>query len=165
MSDRSSHFCRYRRALLSAAGNVARWSGFARGRGRFQVMVLVMVLAKPGLAQASVDEEAITLPSGQTVTFVETLVEEDAHVLRLRFVAPDLADPKTRPDFDALSADFEMLCHDYALPELQKLALPSPQVIVSLSSEPVVFGTIVPDVVQLFEAFSVENDSCMLELF
>ncbi|MEN8894437.1 DUF6497 family protein [Planktotalea arctica] len=107
----------------------------------------------------------ITLPSGQSVSFVEKRVDLEADIVRLRFVAPDLASPLTRPSFEDLSADLQMLCDDFGLNVVLKDAPVPAQIVVSLSSEPVEFGVANTDVEQVFEAFSVQNGTCMLEMF
>lgn len=66
---------------------------------------------------------------------------------------------------DPVHADIVWLCENWILP---RLAAPSPlpaQVIVSLSDRPVTFGTIDPEAVQLFEAFSLSEDrkTCVWE--
>lgn len=107
----------------------------------------------------------ITLPSGQSVSFVEKRVDLEADIVRLRFVAPDLASPLTRPSFEDLSADLQMLCDDFGLNVALKDAPVPAQIVVSLSSEAVEFGVANTDVEQVFEAFSVQNGTCMLEMF
>ena len=107
----------------------------------------------------------ITLPSGQSVSFVEKRVDLEADIVRLRFVAPDLASALTRPSFEDLSADLQMLCDDFGLNVVLKDAPVPAQIVVSLSSEPVEFGVANTDVEQVFEAFSVQNGTCMLEMF
>ena len=59
---------------------------------------------------------------------------------------------------DPVHADIVWLCENWVLP---RLAAPAPvpaQVIISLSDRPVSFGSIDPDAVQLFEAFSLSDD-------
>ncbi len=108
---------------------------------------------------------AVTVPSGQSVTLFEKRVDLDDNIVRLRFVAPDLASPLTRPSFEAIGADLEALCIEFALKELLQDAPAPSQIVVSLSAEPIEFGVSNTEVEQVFEAFSVQNGTCMLEMF
>ena len=108
---------------------------------------------------------AVDVPSGQSVTLLEKRVDLDADIVRLRFVAPDLASPLTRPSFEALGDDLEALCNEVGLKNLLKDAPLPAQIVVSLSAEPIEFGVSNTEVEQVFEAFSVQNDTCMLEMF
>lgn len=121
-----------------------------------------LALFSAGLAWAQM---AVNVPSGQTVTLLEQRMDEGQKVMRLRFVAPDIANPLTRPSFEALSADLEMLCSEFGLKTLLKDSAKPAQIVVSLSSEPIEFGVSNTEIEQVFEAFSVQNDSCMLEMF
>lgn len=108
---------------------------------------------------------AVSVPSGQSITLIEKRVDLESDIVRLRFVAPDLASPLTRPSFEALSLDLETLCSEYGLKTLLKDAPKPAQIVVSLSAEQIEFGVANSDVEQVFEAFSVQNDTCMLEMF
>ena len=127
---------------------------------RLSLPLLATLAATPLLAQ-----ENIAVPSGQSVTFFEQRDEPDAGVVRLRFIAPDLASPLKRPSFEDMTLDLETLCREFGLKTLLQNATPPNQIIVSLSAEPVEFGIANPNVEQVFEAFSVENETCMLEMF
>jgi hypothetical protein len=116
--------------------------------------------ASSGNAQMVVD-----VPSGQSVTLLEKRVELDADIVRLRFIAPDLASPLTRPSFEALGEDLEALCSEFGLKVLLKDSPLPAQIVVSLSAEELEFGVSNTEVEQVFEAFSVQNDTCMLEMF
>ena len=116
-------------------------------------------------AQASVAEEKIVLPSGQVIEFFETRVEAETDTVRLRFIAPDIASPLTRPSFEEMSLDLEALCTEYGLKTALKEGPVPAQIVISLSAEPIEFGVSNADVEQVFEAFSVENETCILEMF
>ncbi|MGH1578383.1 DUF6497 family protein [Planktotalea sp.] len=124
--------------------------------------VLACTLCFSGLALAQL---SVAVPSGQTVTFLEKRVDLEANIVRLRFVAPDLASPLTRPSFEAIGDDLEALCSEFGLKELLKDAPRPNQIVVSLSAQPIEFGVADTDVQQVFEAFSVQNETCMLEMF
>lgn len=82
--------------------------------------------------------------------------------VRLRFVAPELANPE-RFGFEVVEPDFQALC-DQVGPEIVANSAPNAhQVIISVASEPVVFGESAPSVVQYFDLFRVEGDTCIWE--
>lgn len=110
-------------------------------------------------------EQAVAVPSGQSVRFFEQLDEPENGITRLRFIAPDLASPLKRPSFEDMTLDLEALCTEFGLQSLLQNEEQPKQIIVSLSAEPVEFGIANSDVEQVFEAFSVENETCMLEMF
>ena len=110
-------------------------------------------------------EQTVAVPSGQNVRFFEQLDEPENGIIRLRFIAPDLASPLKRPSFEDLTLDLEALCTEFGLNNLLQNEEQPEQIIVSLSAEPVEFGIANSDVEQVFEAFSVENETCMLEMF
>lgn len=122
-------------------------------------------ISTAGSAGSAVAPEALTVPSGQPISFLEKRVEPEEALVRFRFIAPDLASPLTRPSFEAISADLEVLCSEFALIELAKSGDDAAQIIVSLSAEEIEFGVSNAEVEQVFEAFRVENGICMLEMF
>jgi hypothetical protein len=127
---------------------------------------LIKTVALAGLATAPLlAEPLITVPSGQSVRFFEQRDEPESGITRLRFIAPDLASPLKRPSFEDLTLDLEALCLEFGLQKLPPNVRQPVQIIVSLSAQPIGFGIANPDVVQVFEAFSVENETCMLEMF
>lgn len=109
--------------------------------------------------------DEMVLPSGLAAEFHEMLWDRPGQglVYRFRFVAPAF-DPGG--DVEVLMADLEHLCTNYALPRLAENTGPQPnQLIISLADKPSEFGVYNPDVVQVFEAFSVENGACIWEMF
>lgn len=59
---------------------------------------------------------------------------------------------------DPVHADIVWLCENWVLPRLAEPAPLPAQVVISLSDRPVPFGSIDPDALQLFEAFSLSKD-------
>ena len=125
---------------------------------RFSLIALGMA----GAAHA----EDVALPSGRVASLVEAIWEpQTAPVemwLRLRFVVPGIGPDL---DFAEVGADFLALCRTQALPELVKTGKKAEQAIISMSSEPLAFGAINPDVTQYFEAYGVSGEDCILEGF
>lgn len=112
----------------------------------------------------------LTLPSGQVVTLQDVVWNAQGPsglTLRFRFIAPAIAESETGPgvDFDTAAGDMEWLCQSYALPRLSALGPKPAQIIISLSDRPLRFGEAAPDATQFFEAYSLTDGRCTVELF
>jgi Family of unknown function (DUF6497) len=113
------------------------------------------------------DDTLIAVPSGQVVTLQEVVWNApgvDGLTLRFRFVAPAIA-PGGTVDFDAATADMLALCQTYALPRMADFGPSVQQIVISLSDRPVVFGATEPDATQFFEAYRVEDGTCIWEIY
>lgn len=66
---------------------------------------------------------------------------------------------------DPVHRDILWLCENYALPRLAGQAPRPSQVVISMASAPSPFGSFDPDIVQLFEGFSIpaNRDACLWE--
>jgi hypothetical protein len=119
------------------------------------------LLALGGCKEEVPAGEAIPVPSGRVVTFLDVIHNAPGTkgaTVRFRFVAPGLAAGE-----DA-STDMQELCDTYALPR-SKGNVPAPQqIIIVLADRPVPFGEASPDAVQFFEAYAVKDGSCIWEL-
>lgn len=125
---------------------------------------LAALLCSGEIAAASGDPFWLELPSGRSVVLQEYRDETDTPlaIFRARFVAEGL---ETASDaLDSVFTDMEHLCNSVALPELRTRGLPAQRIVVSVSSEPLEFGTIAPDVAQFFESYSIEDATCIWEL-
>jgi len=111
-------------------------------------------------------QEGLSLipPSGIEVRFHERIRDEAAegNVVRFRFVAPDFTGSEA---FEVLMKDLEFLCSAFALPRLAHEDPMPDRVIISLADKPSQFGVFDPDTAQVFEAYSVEDGSCIWEMF
>lgn len=119
------------------------------------------LLALGGCNEAGPPLDAVTVPSGRLVTFLDVVTNAPGAkgaTARFRFVVPDLTAQ------DDASADMEALCNTYALPRIGGMVPEPQQIIVVLANQAVPFGQAAPDAVQFFEAYSVTNGSCMWEL-
>ena len=113
------------------------------------------------------DAAAIALPSGQAVTLIETIWNApgpDGLVTRFRFLAPAINPDLGAVDFEMAAADIAWLCQNYALDRVVQMGPLPAQVVVSLSDRLVPFGETAPDAVQFFEAFRIENGTCIWEV-
>lgn len=127
---------------------------------------LALIAAVPMLMQ-SCEKEAETasdIPSGFNHSLFETLddvMPDGKRVMRLRYVAEDM----TADDHQKVAEDFAALCARDALPRQAEAQPPFDQAVISLANKKSEFGVFNPDVTQYFEAFTLENDTCIWEAF
>lgn len=130
-----------------------------------RLMAALLVLALPAVAAG---EEAIPVPSGQTVTFIEMIHDApgpEGLTYRFRFLAPAIARLGGSVDDEAAFDDMAALCQTFALPRIASTGpLPS-QIVISLSDRPVPFAQPDPEATQFFEAFRPEGETCVWEGF
>lgn len=121
---------------------------------------LLCALAGPGGAG---DEAMIPLPSGLQAQLQEMLWDRPGGglVYRFRFVAPDFTGEES---FEAQAADLEHLCNDYAIERLAEIGPVPSRIVISLADRPSDFGQFDPDVAQVFESFSLEEERCIWEM-
>jgi hypothetical protein len=106
------------------------------------------------------------VPSGQVVTLQDIFWEEgDGLVLRVRFIAPQIARLGGTVDYETAAIDMQYLCETYVLPQIEAGADKPEQVILSLSDIEVPFGEADPEATQFFEAYSLQGDSCIWEAY
>ena len=114
------------------------------------------------------DDQAIEVPSGQLVTLMDVVMSApgpDGLTARFRFLAPAIARDAGQVDFDTASADMLHLCQTYALGHIANTGPQPSQVVISLSDRAVPFGEADPDATQFFEAYRVEDGTCIWEAF
>ena len=127
------------------------------------------VLAENDEAELSVpvlaEDGSIRLPSGLVVNRQEVRLEPVGAVthgvttVRLRYVSTQLEE-KAFP-FERIEGDFAKLCSSFGLKIRSQSAPQAEQVIISIASRPTAFGETAPNVVQYFDAFRVEQDTCV----
>jgi Family of unknown function (DUF6497) len=113
------------------------------------------------------DTAFVDVPSGQPVTLIDTVLNEPGPAgvtIRYRFLAPEIA-PGASISFDTAVIDIAALCDSYALPRLTDTDPAPDQIIISLSDRLVPFGQTDPEATQYFEAYRIENGTCVWELF
>lgn len=113
---------------------------------------------------AATQGEGIALPSGLRAELQEMIWNRPGQGLtyRFRFVAAGFSETQ---DVEMVMADLHYLCTNFALDRLANTGPMPGQVIVSLADRPSEFGTFDPDVTQVFEAFRIENGTCIWEVF
>ncbi|RKF14913.1 hypothetical protein D6850_08580 [Roseovarius spongiae] len=116
-------------------------------------------------ASTGEDPAPHSLPSGGEAYLHEVLAytggEKD--VYRFRFVSEGF-DPD-ESDFDALQRDLAFLCDVIALPRVADLGPEPRQLVISLADRETEFGVPAPGARQVFEAFSIEGNRCIWEMF
>jgi len=118
------------------------------------IMMLVM-MAVPCWA------EDIALPSGQSVTLFDVVLEEGPpRVARLRFLAPDIDPAGAALTYAAVAPDFVYLCDSYGLPALAANDWQVDEIVISMSDREVAFGVATPEATQYFEPFTVVDGHC-----
>ncbi len=116
-------------------------------------------------ATAGVLEEAPAVPSGNDIHLQEILFEDrdDAsRVARFRYVMPLM---RQGVAFEEIEADFFHLCIGVAVPYLAVSEETVDQVIISMADRETDFGVMSHLAQQYFEAFSVQDGTCIWEGF
>lgn len=146
-------------AVLNDPHTRERWLRWA-GAFRHSAVLFAMMFAQPVFA-----DERLDVPSGQPVTFLEMLWDRPGSglVYRFRFVAPEIG--QAGREYADVEIDMHHLCETYAMPRLAETGPMPRQIVISLSQEPTEFGVAYDDVTQFFEAYRVEGETCILELF
>lgn len=123
---------------------------------RFGFVLQIVAGTLTACAQAS---PGISVPSGSETYIHEILLDDvnEPPAMRFRYVQPDLSQTT---EYEVISNDLFALCQTHAAPEMGKIGADLRQIIVSLSSEPTVFGETRQDVVQVFEFFTYANGQC-----
>lgn len=127
--------------------------------------VLALVLALPAHAE---EASEIDLPSGQTVTWVETVNDApgpNGIAIRFRFLAPAISRDGGSVSADQAQEDMQVLCDRFAVPRVANLEPRPGQIIISLSDRRTAFGVPDPEATQYFEAYSLGDGACIWEGF
>ena len=113
-------------------------------------------------AAAGAAGQGVALASGDVAALQEVVTNAPGATgatARFRFVLAGL-----KPDEDR-SADMQALCDGYGLAHVTGMVPPPRQIVISLADRETPFGEAAPDAVQFFEAYRVENDRCIWEMF
>ena len=139
-------------------------------RSRMLKRALIGVVAFGGsvasTAMASDTQDVLAVPSGYEYYLHEAIFEtrqDNSLVARFRYVMPIIGQEAVT--FDDVEFDFLFLCETQALQTLKKEQKDVDQVIVSLSDRETDFGSTTSVATQYFEAYSIENGSCIWEGF
>jgi hypothetical protein len=117
---------------------------------------------------ARADDGPIPVPSGQTVTWVDTIHDAKGVAgltVRFRFLAPAIARAGGTVTAEVAQADMQALCDGWALSRIAVTGPQPAQVVISLSDREVAFGEPDPEATQYFEAYSIVTGTCVPEVF
>lgn len=113
-------------------------------------------------------DDPIPVPSGQAVLLQDVVQDAPGPqglTVRFRFVAPAIARAGGTVAPEDAFVDMEYLCRTYAMPRLSNTGPVPAQVVISLSDMAVPFGEPVPEATQFFEAYRIEDGTCIWEAF
>jgi hypothetical protein len=106
------------------------------------------------------------VPSGQPVSLQDVFWEEgESLLLRVRFTAPQIARNGGTIDYETAAKDMLYLCEIFVKPQVEQSEDKPDQIIISLSDVAVPFGEADPDATQFFEAYSIQDDACIWEVY
>ena len=114
------------------------------------------------LATSVAAADTIEVPSGQPLSFLEFISENDGDLVRFRFLTPQIG---AGYDYMTVMPDFQALCDAQVMPVLDQNGLAPSQIVLSMSAQDIPFGEDNPDVLQFFEIFRPENGLCIWEEF
>ena len=120
-----------------------------------------LLFAGPGRAS----DDLLSVPSGQPVTFHEMLWDRPGGglVYRFRFIAPEIG--QEGREYEDVEADMKYLCETFAKDRIAATGPKPSQIVISFSQSTTEFGVADPDVTQFFEAYRIEDETCILEFF
>jgi hypothetical protein len=115
---------------------------------------------------AAAQEEALRLPSGLEARLFEVLTDRPSGgglIYRFRYVAEGFAAGEGR--LDAIAEDLDWLCEAHVLQRVADIGPQPGLVVVSLADRESEFGVYDAAVTQVFEAYRIEDDRCIWEMF
>ena len=127
-------------------------------------MVLSALAVVSGCQEEPQAGLAVEVPSGRALSLIDVITNApgpSGAAARFRFLAPGLASE----DVESSLEDMQAICDGFALERTRGMVPEPQQIIITFMSAAVPFGEAAPDVVQFFEAFRVENDACVWEVF
>lgn len=114
---------------------------------------------------AGAEAARVVLPSGQSVSLMQVLVDEDQATVRFRFLAPEIGPAEPARTYDDVADDLPWLCDNLAVPVLDAVGLEVSGIVISLADRFIEFGNSDPSVTQFFEPFSLSEGACLVEQF
>lgn len=113
-------------------------------------------------------DEVIEVPSGQKVTLLDVITNvpgPDGLAARFRFLAPAIGRNGGTVGPEAAAADMDFLCESYALERISEMGPQPQQIIISMSDMDVPFGETRPDATQFFNSYSIEDGTCVWDVY
>ena len=120
------------------------------------------VTAAQGQQGQQGQQATLSVPSGQAISFLQFISEDDGKMVRFRFHAPGIG---AGFGYGEVFDDFQVLCDEQVMPVLTLNNLYPSQIVLSMSAADIPFGKDDPSVLQFFEVFRPQNDICIWEEF
>lgn len=120
----------------------------------FRFSLALMALGLPAAAQE------VAVPSGMRVALFDVIVEQEPATARFRFLAPAIDPAGQAVGFDGVVDDMQFLCDDVVRPALAENGFTKGDVIISYSAKEIAFGETASDVMQFFQPFVLQGDTC-----
>lgn len=120
----------------------------------FRYSLALIALGLPASAQE------VMVPSGMKVALFDVIVEDSPATARFRFLAPAIDPAGQAAGFDDVVDDMQYLCDDLVRPALVETGFTAGNVIISYSAKEIPFGETAPDVMQFFQPFELQGDTC-----
>jgi len=124
-------------------------------KGKIAALMLI------GTAASAQD---VTVPSGHAMSLFDVILEEPTQTARFRFLVPAIA-ADDAPSFSDLAPDFQYLCDTLVIPGLAANGWSAKDIVISMSSRELEFGTLTAEITQFFQPFRVQDDTCIWEDF
>ncbi|SHF42917.1 hypothetical protein SAMN05444339_10652 [Loktanella atrilutea] len=105
------------------------------------------------------------MPSGLEISLYDVILDANSQVARFRFLVPDIAPDAGNKTFGDVIDDLQYVCDSVIVPALHDNGWVSGDVVLSVSDRPVDFGAYDSQVVQFFQPFRLEGDTCVWEDF
>ena len=131
-------------------------------------MRLIWVAVTVALSGPAWAADVIVVPSGQDVTLLDVILNvpgPDGLTARFRFLAPQIARDGGTIDAETAAQDMDDLCNNYALNRISNTGPQPSQIIISMSDRDVPFGEDHPEATQFFNSYSIEDGSCVWDMF
>lgn len=129
---------------------------------RFRIRGLATAVTLAVGLPAVLYAQQLAVPSGQPLSFLEFIAEDEAGIVRFRFLAPEIGKGYAYQD---VMQDFQVICDQQVMPVLDANGLVPRQIVLSMSAADIPFGEPAPEVLQFFELFRPENGTCIWEEF
>ncbi|MCF7699677.1 DUF6497 family protein [Loktanella sp. M215] len=109
--------------------------------------------------------QQIAVPSGLEISLYDVILDADSQVARFRFLVPAIAPEAGNKTFGDVIGDLQFVCDSVIVPALLEHGWTTGDVVLSVSDKPVDFGTYDSQVVQYFQPFRLDRDTCVWEDF
>lgn len=135
----------------------------ARTAQRLGLTAAAIALVLAGCREETAEAgEGINLPSGRPVSFLDIVTDTAGAAgatARFRFIDATLKTGEDR------SEDMQVLCDTYALGRIDGMVPAPRQIVIALADRELPHGEAHPEAVQFFEAYGVQDGSCIWEIF